>query len=506
VIGESAAGPPRKAQITLPRGLVLAIALIWVLVACARAVLLLLDVRALAAVRRNARSWSDADGYPVFLSDRLHVPLAAGFFRAAVILPATLLERLPAGAVQTIVIHEVAHLRRYDVWTNGFARIVQVFVALNPVAWFVMRRLALEREIACDDWVVARTGAGDAFAQALATLATSAGARMPLAAPSALGSRHSIVVRIERLLDSRPRRLRLSPPVLGGALMMLALIAFTLQSVSPVLAYEPPSMLVQGATTAGTANCPAPNRGIVMSYLLGPRRRTARTPADNTELPLASTVVARVGASHAATFDLTVDATGKPSKVVVLSPRYPDMVRTVTHIVMQSTYKPALRNCVPVTATIRTAFPIDTPEASTLSVITPAYPTGWREQHAAACKVPVTTHTRFRPGYVSPNAYTGMLPAFPETMKDIAVGAKFKTSVRVHVNAAGAAASAALASSSGQRAFDDAALSAARRATYPLTATSCKPLPADYVWNTTFERNSLLFRLGQLAGMPAARR
>ena len=289
--------------------------------------------------------------------------------------------------------------------------------------------------------------------------------------------------------------------------MLLALIAFTLQSVSPVLAYEPPpSILAQNATTPGPANCPVPNRGIVMSYLLGPKRRTASTPADNAEVPSASTVVARVGASHAATFDLTVDAAGKPRKVVVLSPRYPDMVRTVTHIVMASTYRPALRNCVPVSATIRTAYPVDTPEASTASVIIPAYPAGWSEQHKAACKVPMTSHTRFRSGYVSPNAYTEMLPAFPESMKDIAIGAKFKTSVHVHVNATGTATGTALASSSGQQAFDDAALVAARRASYPLTATSCKPLPSDYVWITTFERNSLLFRLGQLAGMSPKRR
>ena len=502
---ESAAVAPRKARISLPEGLVVAIAVIWILAACARAVLLLLDVRALAVVRRDARLWSNADGYPIFLSDRLHVPLAAGFLRAAVILPAMLVERLPADAVRTIVIHEVAHLRRYDVWTNGIARIAQVFVALNPVAWFVMRRLALEREIACDDWVVARTGAGDAFARALATLATSAGTRMPLAAPSALGSRHSIVVRIERLLDARPRRLRLSPSALGGALMLLALIAFTLQSVSPVLAYAAPaSMLAQESTAAPNGSaCPVPNRGIMMSYLLGPQRRSKLSGADDKPVPEASAVIARVGAEHAVVFDLTVDASGKPRNVALASHRDPDMERTVTHIVMASTYAPALHDCIPVTTTIRTAFPVDTPEATTASVIVPVYPAGWSDRHASACKVPQITRVRFRPGYVRPNVYTEMLPAFPDSMKNIAVGSKFKTLMRVHVNAAGAATSVALASSSGQPAFDDAALAAARRATYPLVETNCKPLPAEYKWQTTFERNSLLFRLGAAAGKPA---
>ncbi len=487
---------PRKSQITVSQSLAVAVALLWILVACGRGILLLLDHRSLAAIRRDASLWPAAHEYPVFLSDRVRVPLAAGFLRAAIILPASLLERLPADAVQTIVVHEVAHLRRYDVWTNALARIAEVFVALNPAAWFVMRRLSVEREIACDDWVVARTGAGDAFARILATLAGSAGARVPLAAPSAFGSRHSVVERIERLLDAAPRRLLLSPPALGGALMLLALIAFTVQSVSPVLAYEP-----QPAATI----CPVPNRGIVMHFLLGPTRRTAMRLPEDTAVPDASAVVARVGASHAATFDLTVDATGKPRKVVVLSPQYPDMVRTVTHIAMMSTYMPAVRNCVPVTTTIRTAFPVDSPEASTVSVIMPLYPAGWGKQHESACKVPTTTRSRFRRGYVPPTKYTEMLPSFPDSMKNMAIGAKFRTSVRVHVNEAGAATSAALVHPSGQRAFDDAALAAAQRATYPLSEAGCKPSPTDYLWHITFERNSLLFRLGQAAAKTPAR-
>jgi len=507
-VSEPSPAAARKPHITLPQSVVVAAALVWILVACARGILLLLDVRALASIRRNAWLWSAAHDYPVFLSDRMQIPVATGFLHPAIILPAALVDRLPADAVQTIVVHEIAHLRRYDVWTNALARIAEALVALNPVAWFVMRRLSMEREIACDDWVVARTGTGDAFARVLATLANGARARVPIAAPSALGSRHSIVVRIERLLDSAPRRLRLSPPALGGALMLLALIAFTVQSVSPVLAYEtPPSILAQGATASpGATSCPVPNRGIVMTYLLGPKRRSANSPVDDTAVPEASAVVARHGASHVATFDLTVDATGRPRNVVVISPRYPDMERTVTHIAMASTYKPALHDCVPVSATIRTAYPIDTPEQSTASVIVPVYSAGWRDQHPSACKVPTMTHTRFRPGYVPPNAYTAMLPAFPDSMKNVAVGAKFRTSVRVHVNDAGAATSAALATSTGQQAFDDAALAAARRATYPLTGTNCKPLPKDYVWNTTFERNSLLFRLGEAASKPPMRR
>ncbi len=494
VVSESAPAAFHKSQITIPQTLAVVVALIWMAAACARGLQFLLDVRALVAIRRDAWLYSAAHDYPIFLSRCVQVPLATGFLRAAIILPASLVERLCSDAVDAIIIHEVAHLRRYDVWTNALARMAEALVALNPAAWFVLRRLSMEREIACDDWVVARTGAGDAFARTLATMASSAGSRVPLAAPSAFSSRHAIVVRIERLLDSRPRCLRLSPSALGGALMLFALIGLTMQSVSPVLAYEgQPDILALDSTAAPIAsNCAVPNRGIRLAYLEGPERYRPRgAPPMNTQLPNAGKMVARFGASNVAIFDLTVDAAGKPRKVTVISaPRYPGMAEHVTRVLMTSTYEPAILNCAPVAATTRAGAPFRV-ERNTGSVIVPVYAGGWSADHQSACKVPTVTHARFRSGFVSPTAYTEMLPAFPDSMKNIPVDAAFTTSVRVHANAAGAATSAVIFHSSGQQAFDNAALGAARHATYPLTVSNCKPLPTQYVWNTTFGTQTL---------------
>ena len=323
VPSEPAATAALRSRITVPPGVALAVALIWMLVAAGRSIVLLLDVRALAAVRRDARLWSTEYDFPVYLSDCVQVPLAAGFVHPSIILPASLVHRLPAEAVEAIVIHEVAHLRRYDVWTNALARVAEAFIVLTPAAWFVMRRLSMEREIACDDWVVARTGGGETFARALASLASGSACRMPLAAPSVLGSRHAIVVRIEELLDSRPRRLRLSPPALGGALVLLALIALAVQSVSPVLAYAPPQAPPRARGSAAmnvAANCPVPDRGVRLVRLMTRFSPNVTVASDKLESPLdARTFIDHYGAARVATFDLTVDAAGVPRKVVVLS-------------------------------------------------------------------------------------------------------------------------------------------------------------------------------------------
>ncbi len=243
------------------------------------------------------------------------------------------------------------------------------------------------------------------------------------------------------------------------------------------------------------ANCTVPNRSIRMTYLGGVARRLPKgSPPDDIDMGAMDPrkIAARAGAAHVATFDLTVDAAGKPVKVVVLSaPRYPGMVEHVTRVLMASTYEPALHDCVPVAATVRAGVPFRGPESNSVSAIVPVYPSGWSTRYGSACKVPTVTHARYRPGFAAGDAYTAMLPALPDAMKNIPVDASYSTSVRVHLNAANAVTSAAVVDSSGQPALDDAVLAAAKRATYPLTASSCKPLPTEYVWHTTFRRTAL---------------
>lgn len=484
-VSGSAGGASRESKITIPRALASAVALVWVLVVCLRLALLLLDLRELAVIRREAWLWPAAYDFPVFLSNRVHVPIAVGFLRAAVILPASLSARLPAGDVRAIVIHEIAHLRRYDVWTNALARIAEAFLAFNPAALFVMHRLAIEREIACDDWVVVRTGAGDAFARTLATLAGGAGARAPMAAPSALGSPRAIVVRIERLLDSRPRRLRLSPSVLGMALAAIALIAYGAQCISPVLAYAPqPDLMAQVSAAPVAAGCALPKRGIRML----PRVSPASPPLE-WELD-ASKYVAAYGAANVATFDLTVDAAGTLRKVVVLSvPQHPGMAAHVTRVLMTSRYAAELRDCAPVAATIHGAgLPFIVHRQFTRTVIAAAYPSGWSARHPSACKVPAVD--RGGGSVLSTKDYPEMLPAFVDSMPNISVDARYRTSVRVHVNSATGAVTGVIAAPSGLPAFDNEILKAALRTKYPPIASACKPSPADYEWRATFSRGT----------------
>jgi beta-lactamase regulating signal transducer with metallopeptidase domain len=106
----------------------------------------------------------------LLISEGVESPMAAGFRRPAVIVPHAMANQLAAQDLDHVVLHELAHLARRDDWTNLIARIAAGLFALHPFATWVLRRIDADREIACDDWVVAMTGASKPYALSLARL------------------------------------------------------------------------------------------------------------------------------------------------------------------------------------------------------------------------------------------------------------------------------------------------------------------------------------------------
>src|SRR5664279_236573 len=104
-------------------------------------------------------------------SDSVRVPAALGYFRPIVVFPAWALQEIPAAELEAILLHELAHLRRWDDWTNLAQKIVKAVFFFHPAVWFIESRLTLEREMACDDAVLAASFSPRAYAESLVSLA-----------------------------------------------------------------------------------------------------------------------------------------------------------------------------------------------------------------------------------------------------------------------------------------------------------------------------------------------
>ena len=139
--------------------------------------------------------------FEVRVSDQVTVPMAIGFFRPAIVFPRNLLSELAPEQLNQLVLHESTHLLRYDDWTNLLQKLVQAVLFFHPAVWWLENKLTLEREIACDEAVVAETHDARSYAECLATLAEKSVLRRSVALVQAAVSRlRHTSFRVEQVL------------------------------------------------------------------------------------------------------------------------------------------------------------------------------------------------------------------------------------------------------------------------------------------------------------------
>lgn len=245
---------PQRLHFALPQYVALAIFAVW----CVTSLLLL--VRLAVNLWKLERLKSDAMPLPIEYRERLErwgnadkgerevrlctcddieVPVAVGLFDSMILIPKHLLDSLTQNEIDQIILHELAHLRRADDWTNGLQRLIQALFFFNPAVLYIAQQMDVEREVACDDWVVNQTNEVRPYATCLTKMAeATAWPHRPLAAPGVFITRRGLSVRVERLLrGGRNARIGLSFGPAGATAAALIVLFFLLQTVAPSFAF-----------------------------------------------------------------------------------------------------------------------------------------------------------------------------------------------------------------------------------------------------------------------------
>lgn len=143
-------------------------------------------------------------------SERIRVPMVWGLRRPVVLLPEAA-EQWPAERRRMVLLHELAHVKRWDGLTQTLARCACALFWFNPLVWLAGWRMRVERERACDDLVLRAGSKPSRYADEL--LQITAGLRgRSLAAGAAIAmARHSTLEgRLLAILDPARNRQALS--------------------------------------------------------------------------------------------------------------------------------------------------------------------------------------------------------------------------------------------------------------------------------------------------------
>ena len=163
-----------------------------------------LDVATLDPILRQTLERPSARRRAVLcISEQVRVPTAIGLFKPVILIPVWVLRELSPAELNQILLHELAHFRRWDDWTNLAQQILKATLFFHPAVWWIDTKIATEREIACDDAVVAETRRPRAYAECLAHLAEKTFVRRSIGlAQAALGHMRQTSARIAQILDA----------------------------------------------------------------------------------------------------------------------------------------------------------------------------------------------------------------------------------------------------------------------------------------------------------------
>ncbi|HUY32355.1 MAG TPA: M56 family metallopeptidase [Pirellulales bacterium] len=159
--------------------------------------------------------------------DSALMPMTWGVLRPVVLLPRharAWTDRLR----RFVLLHELAHVKRCDVGFQVLGRLACALYWFHPLAWYALRRLRIERELACDDCAVLAGERATDYAAELLQIARSY-RPLPFAAAVAMAQRGSLEHRLCALFDRAcshlPVSARAARLLLAGVMLLATAIA-----------------------------------------------------------------------------------------------------------------------------------------------------------------------------------------------------------------------------------------------------------------------------------------
>lgn len=128
----------------------------------------------------------------------LSSPIVVGILRPTILLPPTILTGMTPDQLEMILLHELAHVRRWDNFVNLLQRVFESLLFYHPAIWWASKWVRLEREHCCDSLVLSRNHTPISYAETLAALA------MPELSPRfavAAMANHQLTSRICQILN-----------------------------------------------------------------------------------------------------------------------------------------------------------------------------------------------------------------------------------------------------------------------------------------------------------------
>ena len=132
-------------------------------------------------------------------SNRIKSPITFGWIDAVILLPFSILNHLSVEEVKYILLHEVAHIMRNDFIVQIAINITHTILLFNPFSYFFIKEINLQRELACDEWVLNHHNNPLTYSKSLYQLSLVANSENSQLLLNAIGGQKDLLHRITRI-------------------------------------------------------------------------------------------------------------------------------------------------------------------------------------------------------------------------------------------------------------------------------------------------------------------
>ncbi len=136
----------------------------------------------------------------IYESALAKVPMVIGLLKPVILLPVSAFTGLSPRQLESIIVHELAHIIRRDYLVNLLQSILEILFFYHPAVWWINGIIRTERENCCDDIAIEQTGDSVNYAKALAGIQEQLLLKENLAMAIA-GHKNKLLKRIKRLLN-----------------------------------------------------------------------------------------------------------------------------------------------------------------------------------------------------------------------------------------------------------------------------------------------------------------
>lgn len=151
-------------------------------------------------VKRTASLLGVKRKVQVWVSELVSSPVTIGFLKPVILVPLAAINQLTPQQLEAVLLHELAHIRRFDYLINLLINAIQTILYYNPFVKAFIKITETEREKSCDEMVIQFQYNSHEYASALLELEKINHSQRVLAL-SAAGNKNDLLHRIENILN-----------------------------------------------------------------------------------------------------------------------------------------------------------------------------------------------------------------------------------------------------------------------------------------------------------------